>query len=55
MAELQEGISKEAGEEKNLQEVERMEGKMSKNKMGEKNREGDYGLWKPFYNDNVEV
>ena len=55
VAELQEGISKEAVEEKNLQEVERMEGKMSKNKMGEKNREMDYGLWKPFYNGNVEV
>ena len=55
VAELQEGISKEVVENKNFQEVERMEGKMSKNKMGEKDREMDYGLWKPFYNDNVEV
>ena len=55
VAELQEGISKEVVENKNFQEVERMEGKMSKNKMGEKDREMDYGLWKPFYNDNVKV
>ena len=50
VAELQEGISKEVEVKKDLEEVGR-----EKNKMGEKDREMDYGLWKPFYNDNVEV
>ena len=50
VAELQEGISKEVEVKKDLDEVGR-----EKEEMGEKDREMDYGLWKPFYNDNVEV
>ena len=50
VAELQEGISKEVEVKKDLEEVGR-----EKEEVGEKDREMDYGLWKPFYNDNVEV